>query len=143
LQWTGLRVKLEVPRGSSPHDPAPAVFESTRAVSQTCGRSAAPTAAGVCIMGKPVVHWEITARDPRKLETFYRQMFDWHVDESPLAYRRVETGDGINGGFAETDGSWPSGALFYVQVDDLRSYLDKAERLGASTLLPPTDMADA
>ena len=94
-------------------------------------------------MGKPVVHWEITARDPRKLETFYRQMFDWHVDESPLAYRRVQTGDGINGGFAETDGSWPSGALFYVQVDDLRSYLDKAERLGASTLLPPTDMADA
>jgi len=94
-------------------------------------------------MGKPVVHWEITARDPRRLETFYRQMFDWHVDDSPLAYRRVSTGDGINGGIAETDGSWPSGALFYVQVDDLRSYLDKAEQLGASTLLPPTDMADA
>lgn len=94
-------------------------------------------------MGKPVVHWEITARDPRKLESFYRQMFDWHVDETPIAYRRVDTGQGISGGIAETDGSWPSGALFYVQVDDLRSYLDKAERLGASTLLPPTDMPDA
>lgn len=94
-------------------------------------------------MGKPVVHWEITARDPRKLEAFYSQMFDWQVDEAPIAYRRVDTGSaGLTGGFAATDGSWPSGALFYVQVDDLHSYIDKAERLGASTLLPPTEMAD-
>lgn len=94
-------------------------------------------------MGMPVVHWEITARDPRKLEDFYSQMFDWHVDENPVSYRRVDTGNGITGGIAGTDGSWPSGALFYVQVDDLRTYIDKAERLGASTLLPPTEMPDA
>jgi predicted enzyme related to lactoylglutathione lyase len=28
-------------------------------------------------MGQPVVHWEITARDPARLESFYRDMFDW------------------------------------------------------------------
>ena len=96
-------------------------------------------------MGKPVVHWEITARDPRRLESFYSEMFEWRVQEdSPFSYRQVDTGTqaGIQGGFAGTDGSWPSGALFYVQVDDVRGYLDKAERLGASTLLPPTDLAD-
>lgn len=94
-------------------------------------------------MGKPVVRWEITARHPRKLEDFYSQMFDWHVDENPVSSRRIDTGDGISGSFAETDGSWPSGALFYVQVDDLCSYVDKAERLGGATLLPPTEMPDA
>src|SRR5690606_36698587 len=123
----------------TPHPP----YEATRAAPPTCGQSAASNAARLSIMGKPGVHREITARDPRELETYYRQMFDWRVDETPLAYRRVDTGAGINGGIAETDGSWPSGALFYVQVVDLQSYIDKAERLGALTLLPPSEMEDA
>jgi uncharacterized protein len=93
-------------------------------------------------MGQPVVHWEITAKDTGRLKTFYHKMFDWAVnDESPVRIRPVDTGtpEGIQGGMAETDGSWPSGALFYVQVDDVRSYLNRAETLGASTLVPPTE----
>lgn len=94
-------------------------------------------------MGQPVVHWEITAKDTGRLKSFYRQMFDWSVqDEMPVRVRPVDTGtrEGIQGGIAQTDGSWPSGALFYVQVDDVRSYLSKAETLGGSTLVPPTEM---
>ena len=93
-------------------------------------------------MGKPVVHWEIAARDADRLERFYASMFDWQVDDSPVHYRQVDTGtaSGIQGAFAETGGSWPSHALFYVQVDDVSEYLQKAEKLGGSTLLPPTEM---
>lgn len=93
-------------------------------------------------MGMPVVHWEITAKDARKLETFYSQMFDWNVNEAPLAVHPVDTGTtaGIPGAITATDGSWPTGAFFYVQVDDVRQYLDKAEQLGATTLLPPTQV---
>jgi predicted enzyme related to lactoylglutathione lyase len=97
-------------------------------------------------MGKPVVHWEITARDAGRLETFYSDLFDWSfAGDSPVHYRQVDTGtdDGIQGGIAETDGSWPNGALFYVQVDDVREYLIRAEKLGAATLLPPTKVNGA
>jgi predicted enzyme related to lactoylglutathione lyase len=30
----------------------------------------------------------------------------------------------------------------YIEVDDLQAYLDKAARLGGTTVLPPTDMGD-
>jgi predicted enzyme related to lactoylglutathione lyase len=94
-------------------------------------------------MGKPVVHWEITAKDAERLESFYNEMFEWSVTgESPIHYRQVDTGtqEGIQGSIAETDGSWPSGALFYVQVDDVKEYLARAEQLGGATLLPPTQI---
>jgi uncharacterized protein len=95
-------------------------------------------------MGRPVVHWELTARNVGKLEGFYSNLFEWSMhSDSPVRYRQVDTGtqNGITGGIAETDGSWPNGALFYVQVDDVKEYLRKAETLGASTLLPPTEVA--
>lgn len=97
-------------------------------------------------MGQPVVHWEITARDPARLESFYRQMFDWSTaGESPIRHRRIDTGSevGIQGGIAGTDGTWPSGTMFYVQVDDVRAYLAKAETLGASTLVPAVEVDGA
>lgn len=97
-------------------------------------------------MGQPVVHWEITARDPARLESFYRDMFDWSATgDAPVRHRRIDTGTevGIQGGIAGTDGSWPNGTMFYVQVDDVRAYLDKAESLGASTLVPPVEVDGA
>ena len=95
-------------------------------------------------MGMPVVHWEITAKDARKLEHFYSEMFDWNVGDGPLAVHQVDTRapTGIQGAITATDGSWPTGALFYVQVDDCREYLAKAEELGGTCLLPPTPMED-
>jgi predicted enzyme related to lactoylglutathione lyase len=96
-------------------------------------------------MGKPVVHWEITAKDADRLERFYNTLFDWSVrGDNPVRFRHVDTGtaDGIQGSIAETDGSWPSGALFYVQVDDVREYLARAEQLGGATLVPPTQITD-
>lgn len=95
-------------------------------------------------MGMPVVHWEITAKDAPRLERFYSQMFDWKVADAPFAVHPVDTraDTGIRGAITATDGSWPTGAFFYVQVDDVRRYLSKAEELGATTLLPPTAVED-
>ena len=48
---------------------------------------------------------------------------------------------GINGGIGPTnDGT--SRVTFYAQVDDLQAYLDKAERLGGKTVLPPMEIPD-
>jgi hypothetical protein len=95
-------------------------------------------------MGMPVVHWEITAKDASRLENFYSKMFDWNVHDRPRAVHPVDTGadTGISGAITSTDGSWPTGAFFYVQVDDVQEYLNKAEQLGGTTLLPPTRIED-
>jgi predicted enzyme related to lactoylglutathione lyase len=46
---------------------------------------------------------------------------------------------GIGGGVgASQDGA--TKVTVYIQVDDLAAYLKKAERLGAKTLVPPTEI---
>jgi uncharacterized protein len=93
-------------------------------------------------MPNPVVHFEIGGSNGKQLQDFYRQLFDWHVDtNNPTDYGMVDTHaeGGINGGiFGAEEGPRVS---IYVQVDDLQTYLDKAEQLGAKTVSPPNEMA--
>ncbi len=92
-------------------------------------------------MGKSVVHWEINAKDAAKLQTFYARLFDWTVDaNNPMKYGLVKTGGkgGIDGGIGPAQG--PTGVTFYVQVDNLDSYLRKAESLGGKTVIKPTEI---
>jgi hypothetical protein len=95
-------------------------------------------------MGQPVVHWEIAARDARKLRDFYGKLFDWKitVDKNMGDYGLVETGGrgqgGIDGGIFPTRGDMPANLTFYIQVDDLQASLDKAVKLGGKALVPPT-----
>lgn len=94
-------------------------------------------------MGRPVVHFEINAKDSKKLGSFYSEMFDWKIDiNNPMGYGLVDTGGegGIGGGIGQSDGNAPSYLSVYVQVDDLQAYLDKAEKLGAKTLVAPTEI---
>jgi predicted enzyme related to lactoylglutathione lyase len=93
-------------------------------------------------MPNPVVHFEVQGKDPKKLHRFYSQLFDWHVNaDNPMGYGLVDTHTegGIGGGIGGTNGG-PNKVTFYVQVDNLAAYLKKAERLGAKTLIPPTEI---
>src|SRR5437867_3111602 len=80
----------------------------------------------------PVVHWEIAAKSPEKIQNFYGQLFSWKMQTDPeYKYSMVEskTGkSGIPGGIGPSQGA--TGVTFYVQVDDIPSYLKKAETLG-------------
>jgi predicted enzyme related to lactoylglutathione lyase len=76
---------------------------------------------------------------------FYRDLFDWTViDSGDPAYQLVDTGAGdgaIGGGIGATQGpDDPGGVTVYMRVDDLQGYLDKAEKLGGKTVVPPTDL---
>ena len=96
-------------------------------------------------MPNPVVHWEIQAKDRKKIQEFYNQLFGWHVDDNnPWNYGMVDTHSegGINGGIDQSN-EGRSYVTFYAQVDDLQAYLDKAEKLGGKTILPPTEIPDA
>ncbi len=95
-------------------------------------------------MPNPIIHWEIQAKDRRKMQEFYGKLFDWHVDDSnPMNYGMVDTHSegGINGGIGEAQDGTPR-VTFYAQVDDLQKYLDKAEELGGKTIMPPNEIPD-
>ena len=95
-------------------------------------------------MGNPVVHFEIAANDGKKMQEFYAKLFDWKVDaNNPMNYGMVETqgNSGINGGIFTRSKSWQPPITFYVHVDDLQKYLDRAIQLGGRQILPPTLIA--
>ena len=96
-------------------------------------------------MPNPVVHFEVQSKDAKRRQDFFAKLFGWHVDaENPMGYGMVDThteDKGINGGITATQG--PNQVTFYVEVDDLEGYLDKAETLGGKTIMPVTEIPDA
>ena len=76
-----------------------------------------------------------------KLQGFYRDLFDWHIDaNNPMDYGFVDThAGGINGGIGGTNGG-PNRVTFYAEVADPQAALDKAESLGGKTVMPVTEI---
>lgn len=93
-------------------------------------------------MPHPVTHFEIIGKDGKKLQEFYGKLFDWHVDaNNPMNYGIVDTHTegGIGGGIGQAmDGQ--KMVTFYVQVDDVQAYLEKATGLGGKTVMPKMDV---
>ena len=96
-------------------------------------------------MGNPVVQWQIVAKDPEAVTRFYSALFGWKVNaNNALGYRAVETGNGrgINGGV------WPSPpeghnlVQLFVEVDDIDAALVKAASLGATVIVPKSELPD-
>ncbi len=90
-------------------------------------------------MPNPVVHFEIGAKDAKKAQKFYADLFGWHVDaNNPMNYGLVDThSKGINGGITSAQKGMPAVSI-YVEVDDLEACLKKVAKLGGKTLVPVT-----
>jgi predicted enzyme related to lactoylglutathione lyase len=96
-------------------------------------------------MGSAVAWFDISSSDPKPLVDFYTRLFDWTIgDSGDPHYTLVDTGAGptaIGGGIGATQSADdPGGVTIYMKVDDLQAYLDKAEKLGGKTIVPPTDL---
>lgn len=95
-------------------------------------------------MARPVVHFEIHGKDRKKLQEFYKALFEWDIEENAdLNYGMIAAGtggppDGVGGGITESDAA-PM-VTFYVQVVDPVETLKKAESMGGQTLMPPMDI---
>lgn len=92
-------------------------------------------------MTQPVIHFEITASNRERAVEFYSQLFDWKTSMAPgFDYSLVEPAgnNSIGGGIGSAQSGQKPFVTFYVGVDDLQATLDKAESLGAKTILPPT-----
>jgi predicted enzyme related to lactoylglutathione lyase len=94
-------------------------------------------------MTQPVIHFEIVGPDAKVLQDYYSSLFDWKIDaNNAMNYGMVEAGEGgIAGGVAPTMDGQPN-VTFYVQVPDLQAALNKAEKLGGKTLMPPMDVPE-
>ncbi len=88
---------------------------------------------------RPVVHWEIQAKDPAKIREFYMQMFNWPIGEGNV----MQIGAGIGAPEPITGHILPSersGVVLYIQVLDLRATLARAEALGGAIIRQPFDL---
>jgi len=89
---------------------------------------------------RPVVHWEIEARNPDLIRAFYAQLFGWNIGDGPIMNIAAGIGgpeDGVGGHIRGSDNSRVN---LYVQVRDLRTSLDQAVSLGGSITLDPFDV---
>jgi uncharacterized protein len=93
-------------------------------------------------MGNGVVQFEFGAADDESLVGFYRELFSWDLRRFPGGgYTVIDTrgGAGINGGIGKSQTGEPWSA-FYVETPDPQAMLDKANSLGATTVMPVTDL---
>ena len=94
-------------------------------------------------MAAPAVAWfEVTGKDGPALQRFYGELFDWQVQDAGdgSGYGLVQAG--IGGGIGAAQDGGPGQVTFYVEVDDLAAYLQKAEQLGGQTIVPPTTIEE-
>jgi hypothetical protein len=88
---------------------------------------------------RPVVHWEIVAKDAEKMSAFYGEMFNWEIGEGRV--RNIGAGIGapetITGHIRQSE---DAGVVLYIQVLKLGASLAKAKELGGAVLREPFDL---
>ena len=90
---------------------------------------------------RPVVHWDIQARDPAKIRAFYSQMFNWAIGDGAI----MPVPAGIGGPEPEQlsghiFAAEKPGVTLYIQVLDLRASMERATALGGSVIAQPFDV---
>lgn len=89
---------------------------------------------------RPVVHWEIEARDPQRLRAFYRELFQWEIGDGPI----MQIAPGIGGPEPGPAGHIRQGdtsrVSLYVQVKDLAASLTRVAELGGTKVTDPFDV---
>ena len=91
---------------------------------------------------RPVVYFEIEARDENVLIPFYKEMFNWDIGDGPI--HRVPTGiggpeNGIGGHMRQSD---RSGVTLFIQVKDVEASRAMAVELGGSLTSEPFQIPD-
>ena len=96
-------------------------------------------------MGNPVVHFEVVGRNAQALQRFYKDAFDWQIEEAiPDFYAMAHPGGdgGINGGIGAAMDDGTGHVTFYVAVPDLEAAMSKIEGLGGSTVMGATEVPE-
>jgi predicted enzyme related to lactoylglutathione lyase len=89
---------------------------------------------------RPVVHWDIQAKDPQCIRDFYSRMFNWTIGDGPIMEIPVGIGAPEGGLAGHIFAAEKPGITLYIQVRDLRASLERAAQLGGAVLSQPFDV---
>jgi uncharacterized protein len=89
---------------------------------------------------RPVVHWEIEARDPERQRAFYAALFNWDIGEGAIMPIAPGLGGPEPGPAGHIRRGDAPGVRLYVQVRDIRASLARAGELGATVESEPFDV---
>ncbi len=94
-------------------------------------------------MANHFVHMELNTDNLDAAKAFYGKLFDWKIAPFPgMDYLGINTGSKTSGGgmqikpMAEAPTSW----MPYVGVDSVKKTLTKAQKLGATVVMPYTKL---
>ena len=90
-------------------------------------------------MGNPIVFFEIGCRDLTKTKEFFGNLFEWRLTDGGAA-TMIDTGGAVPGHITSLGHEPHTFTNFYVQVSDVKFYLDKAVELGGKVLVPPVEI---
>jgi predicted enzyme related to lactoylglutathione lyase len=93
-------------------------------------------------MGNPITWFETVGPDPQKRAAFFAELFGWHTETAEGGYILIDThsGRGMNGGVSEPPPDALPGSIFYAEDADIQAKLDRANGLGAKTLMGVTEV---
>jgi predicted enzyme related to lactoylglutathione lyase len=96
-------------------------------------------------MSNPVVRWQILSPDSEKTAGFYVKLFAWKVsDANGLGYRELKTmaDKSVDGGVWPAPQAERPFVQLFIEVPDVEGSIRKAEKLGASVLIPRSALPD-
>ncbi|MET7403232.1 VOC family protein [Dactylosporangium sp. NPDC005572] len=83
-----------------------------------------------------VVHFDIAGPDEAPLRRFYDEVLGWRVQPKGPGYTLLATPGGLGGAIVEQERAC---VVLGVAVADLDGAVKRAEQLGATIVMPPTD----
>jgi predicted enzyme related to lactoylglutathione lyase len=86
---------------------------------------------------RPVVHWEIVARDAPRQAEFYRRLFNWQIGDGAVMPIPAGLGGPEPGPAGQLRTGDHPGVSLYIQVRDVHECMKLAESLGGKLLRGP------
>jgi predicted enzyme related to lactoylglutathione lyase len=89
-------------------------------------------------MSSPLMHFELIAKNPNQLKSFYTQLFGWRPEEYPgMSYTLLHSDapGAASAAVGSADMGLAPGMTAYAQVDDVDQFLTRARELGAAEVL--------
>jgi predicted enzyme related to lactoylglutathione lyase len=90
-----------------------------------------------------VIHFDISADEPQRAITFYRDVFGWNIQkwDGPVDYWLVRTGSGqpgVDGGIAQRKENETT--IVTIAVQSIDDALQKIEHAGGTVIQPKTSV---
>lgn len=97
-------------------------------------------------MANPFVHCELTSANVEQSKRFYGSLFDWKLEDVPMAggvdYTMIKVGEGTGGGIIKHPmAGEPSVWVPYILVNDVRASTAKARSLGGHIIRDTQEIA--